>query len=115
MNIEEIRVYCLNKTHSSESLPFDDQTLVFKVGGKMFAVLSLDEPMMALKARPEEILLRMEHFAEVKPARYFDKRHWHAVQLDALTNSDVLRDWIDHSYTLIVEGLTKKLRIELGL
>ncbi|MBK9291390.1 MAG: MmcQ/YjbR family DNA-binding protein [Bacteroidetes bacterium] len=115
MDHESIRNYCLSKPQAAESLPFDDQTLVFKVGGKMFAVLALDEPNLALKASPDEVMFRLEHYPEVQPPRYFDKRHWHFVHFDNLTDEKLLLQWIDWSYELIVSSLPKKTRIALNL
>lgn len=112
---DEIRQYCLSKPHTTESLPFDDQTLVFKVGDKIFAVLSLDEPTLAVKASPDEVLFRLEHYPEARPPRYFDKRHWHFVHFETQTNENLLREWIDSSYQLIVESLPKKIRTSLNL
>lgn len=114
MHNEEIRHYCLSKPHTTESLPFDDQTLVFKVGGKIFAVLALDEPNLALKATPDEVAFRLEHYAEAQPPRYFDKRYWHFVRLDLVSDEKLLRGWIDRSYALIVERLPKKTRSASG-
>lgn len=114
MDHERIRNYCLSKPQAEESLPFDDKTLVFKVGGKIFAVLALDEPNLVLKASPDEIIYRLEHYLEAQPPRYFDKRHWHGVRFENLGDEKLLVHWIDSSYELIVESLPKKIRLSLN-
>ena len=81
----------------------------------MFAVLALDEPNLALKADPDEVIFRLEHYPEVRPPRHFDKRHWHFVRFENLTNEKLLVEWIDRSYALIVESLPKKIRKELNI
>ncbi len=115
MHQDEIRMYCLDKMHCTESLPFDQYTLVFEVGGKIFAVLALDELNLALKATPDEVAYRLEHYAIVQPPRYFDKRYRHFVRLNQVSYEKLLKEWIDRSYELIVESLPKKTRIALNL
>lgn len=79
----------------------------------MFAVLALDESLIALKAKPDEVAKRLEHYREAIPARYFDKRHWHAVDFENFSKKQLLRQWIDQSYELVVESLPKKIRTNL--
>ncbi len=114
MNIEEIRTYCLSKPFVTESLPFGDDTLVFKVSGKMFLLANLDGPLsINIKASPEEVLDRLEHYAEVKPGYHMNKVHWVTVDMSQITDDDRIRQWIDRSFELIVESLPKSQRIAL--
>ena len=107
MNIEEIREYCLSKPGVTESLPFNDTALVFKVAGKMFALLDLSEDSrgISLKCDPElAIELRARH-PEVTPAWHFNKQHWNGVRLDGSISDEQLMEWIDHSYSTITRKL----------
>lgn len=109
MNIEELREYCLLKKAVTESFPFDETTLVFKVMNKMFALTSLEgELMVALKCDPELAISLREQYLAVKPAWHFNKKHWNGVQIDGSIDASLIKEWIDHSYDLIVSKLTKK-------
>lgn len=110
MNIEEIREYCLSKTGVTESLPFNDTALVFKVMGKMFALLDLSEEErgLTLKCDPDLAIGLREHYSEVTPAWHFNKQHWNTVDLNGNISPVQLIKWIDHSYTLIEKNLKKK-------
>ena len=115
MNIETIREYCLSKTGVDESLPFNDTALVFKVGGKMFALLDLseDERGISLKCDPELALELREHHPEVTGAWHFNKKMWNGVDLRGNIGPELLKEWIDHSYDLVRTSLTKKMQQEL--
>lgn len=115
MNIEEIREYCLAKPAVAESLPFNDTALVFKVAGKMFAVLDLSEEKrgITLKCDPERAIDLREHFEEVTPAWHFNKQHWNGVDIYGNVGDADLKEWIDHSYELVVLSLSKKQKEEL--
>ncbi len=116
MNFEEIREYCLSKPGVTESFPFNDTALVFKVMNKMFAVqdLSGDERGITLKCDPELAIELREHHPEVTPAWHFNKQHWNGVDLGGSIPAAILKDWTDHSYSLIVSSLAKKDREELN-
>lgn len=116
MNIEEFRNYCLSKKGVTESFPFDEQTLVFKVMGKMFALSGLEhQPAKAnLKCDPERsVQLRSEHDGLINPGYHMSKLHWNTVELEMNLPKILVLDLIDHSYDLVVKGLTKKLKEEL--
>jgi predicted DNA-binding protein (MmcQ/YjbR family) len=111
MNIEALRDYCMMKKGASESFPFDQTTLVFKVGGKMFAVTDLeDEFAVSLKCDPEKAESLREEYPAVRIPRYFNKRHWNLVMIDGSVSDTLIREWIDHSYGLVVKGLPAKER-----
>ena len=116
MNIELFREYCLNKKATTESFPFDQDTLVFKVAGKMFALISLTERDNAnLKCDPENAIFLREHYDCVKPGYHMSKKHWNTVYFDGTINDTLILTWIDDSYDLIVNALPKKIRQEWGL
>jgi len=114
MNIEEIREYCLSKPGVTECFPFDETTLVFKVMGKMFCLANLDGELgLALKNTPEKIIEMREMYSCVVPAYHFNKVHWNRVMVDYSVPDDLLFSWIDESYDLVTDGLTRKLKDEL--
>ncbi len=112
MNVEEIHDYCLTKPGVTESLPFNDTALVFKVAGKMFALLDLSEESrgISLKCDPELAVELREQHPEVTPAWHFNKQHWNGVNLKGTISNSQLKEWIDHSYTIVVDSLPKLKR-----
>ncbi len=117
MNIEDFREYCIAKKGVTESFPFDEQTLVFKVMGKMFALSGLEhQPAKAnLKCDPERsVQLREEYDGLITPGFHMSKVHWNTVELEMNIPQKLLCDLIDHSYNLVVSKLTKKLKEELN-
>jgi predicted DNA-binding protein (MmcQ/YjbR family) len=116
MNVEELREYCLSLKGTTECLPFDDETLVLKVLGKMFALIPLSstETSISLKCDPERSITLREEYEAVVPAYHFNKKHWNTVYLDRRVTCKLICEWIDHSYQLVVAGLPVKLREELA-
>ena len=112
MNIEEIREYCIAKPAVTEGFPFNDTALVFKVAGKMFALLDLSEDKhgISLKCDPELAIELRELHTEVTPAYHFNKQHWNGVDLQGSISSSQLKEWIDHSYAIVVDSLPKSKR-----
>ncbi len=112
MNIEEIREYCQAKPGVTEGFPFNDTALVFKVAGKMFALLDLSEDKrgISLKCDPERAIELREQHPEVSPAWHFNKQHWNGVDLEGSLSRELLKEWIDHSYEIVVLALKKKDR-----
>jgi predicted DNA-binding protein (MmcQ/YjbR family) len=116
MNIEEFREYCLTKKSVTESFPFDETTLVFKVANKMFALTDThDDFSINLKCDPEKAIELRERYPAVIPGYHMNKRLWNTVRVDGSISDDILYQWIDDSYDLIVESLPKKKREEEGL
>lgn len=114
MNIEELREYCLSKKGTSESFPFDEVTLVFKVMDKMFALTSLDRELSVnLKCDPEEAIALREEYSAVLPGFHMSKKHWNTVLIDDSISQKLIEKWIDNSYNLVVKSLTKKLQAQL--
>ena len=115
MNIEEIREFCITKKGAEETFPFDNDTLVFKVGGKMFALASLiTGKTINLKCAPERSIELREKFESIIPGYHMNKKHWNTVDFTSNLNPKLVFELIDHSYSLVVKGLTKKQREELN-
>lgn len=114
MNAEDIRDYCLSKPSVTESFPFDDVTLVFKVMNKMFALTSLDGDLrINLKCDPEKAILLREQYPSVTPGFHMNKKHWNSVLVDSLISDRLIKKWIDDSYDLVVRSLPRKMQLEL--
>ena len=116
MNYEELREYCLSLKGTTESFPFDEFSLVLKVQGKMFALIPLDNPetQIALKCDPDKAIALREEFSAITPAYHFNKKHWNSVRIDPEISVNLLKELIQHSYNLVVDGLTKRLKEELN-
>ena len=115
MNIEEVRAYCLSLKGVTESFPFDETTLVFKVLGKMFALIGLEKmPLQInLKCDPERsVSLREEFDGLIIPGYHMNKTHWNALYVEKLPVRMVV-DLIDHSYEVVVAKMTKKMKAQL--
>lgn len=115
MNVETLRAYCLSKKGTTEGFPFDEHTLVFKVMGKMFALIALERlPLQInLKCDPERAIeLREEYDCLIVPGYHMSKTHWNTVFVEQLSPSLVI-SLVDHSYELVVAKLSKKLKEEL--
>jgi predicted DNA-binding protein (MmcQ/YjbR family) len=116
MNIEELRTYCLSKKGVTEEFPFDETTLVFKVMGKMFALTGLDdeETMVNLKCKPDyAIELREEYSDDIFPGYHMNKQHWNTVNYNGGLKNHFVKVLVDHSYELVVAGLTRKQKQDL--
>lgn len=119
MHIEQLRDFCISKKGVTEHFPFDEITLVFKVMNKMFALSSLDkwekgEETINLKCDPEKALDLREEFEGINPGWHMNKRLWNTVTINNADVSDALVfELINHSYDLVVKGLTKKAQKEL--
>ncbi|MDX1941787.1 MAG: MmcQ/YjbR family DNA-binding protein [Saprospiraceae bacterium] len=114
MNIEEFQAYCLAKKGVEETFPFDEETLVFKVMGKMFALTGLEhaEFTVNLKCDPDWALELREQYPEIQPGWHMSKNHWNTVSFEGDLDDRFLCKLIDHSYDLVVKGLPKKIRLE---
>jgi len=115
MNIETFREHCISKKGVKEAFPFGEGTLVFKVMGKMFALLPLDEeiPRINLKADPEWSIQLREMHHQITGGFHMNKKHWNTVKLEDGLDTKLIVKMIDHSYDLVVSKLTKKLKAEL--
>jgi predicted DNA-binding protein (MmcQ/YjbR family) len=114
LNIEELRDYCLQKPGVTEGFPFGEDTLVFKVGGKIFLIIGLQEgDRFNVKCDPELAAELRERYNEVKPGFHMNKTHWNTVYMDGNLTGKQLREMIDHSCELITKSLPKKLQAEI--
>jgi len=107
----DFREYCLAKPNATEGTPFGETVLVFKVAGKMFALMSLDEvPATAnLKCDPDVALELRDRYQQVRPGYHMNKKHWNTVEIDSGIPEVELRRMIDHSYELVAESLPKSV------
>jgi predicted DNA-binding protein (MmcQ/YjbR family) len=116
MHIEEIRDYCLSKPAVTECFPFDEDTLVFKVAGKMFALSALEKSAnIVLKCDPERAIRLREEFPEIEGAYHMNKTMWNQISLNGAVQKNLIIELIDHSYYLVVEKMSKKHRAENGI
>ncbi len=115
MNIEAYREYCLAKQGVTETFPFDSNTLVFKVMGKMFALTDVEDfDGINLKVDPEVGVELHDRYAFVQPAYHMNKRHWITVHMEGAVPDNLLRGLIDNSYDLVVSGLTISQKLTLS-
>ena len=114
MDPEQFREYCIGKPAVSEDFPFDEDTLVFRVGEKMFALLDLPGATVNLKCDPEKALRLREQYPAVQPGYHMNKAHWNTIALGSLPER-LIREWTDHSYDLVANKLPKKTKEKLGL
>ena len=114
MNIEEFREFCLSLPSTSEDLPFDETSLVFKVGKKMFALTDLEGPFwINLKCDPTKAIDLREQYPTVQPGFHMNKKHWNTIEVDGSVSDELIRQWTKDSYDLVVKGMTKKERKDL--
>ena len=117
MDLEAFRIRCLAYPGVTEGFPFGPDVLVFKVAGKMFALLALEgiPPTANLKCDPERAITLRESHDAITPGYHMNKQHWNTVRLDGALPAALVEELLDHSFTLIASKLPKKTRRELGL
>jgi predicted DNA-binding protein (MmcQ/YjbR family) len=115
MDLESFREYCLKKHGATEGTPFGEDVLVFKVGGKMFALAALDEvpARVNLKCDPDLALELRDRYEQVRPGYHMNKKHWNTVEIASAIPETELRKMIDHSYDLVAKSLPKAMRGKL--
>ena len=128
MNIQELREYCISKKGTTEEFPFDNDTLVFKVMGKMFILVPLDrwergQELSVVKLDPEWALELRDEYEGIKggfqmgrseDAKYVYAKHWNTIENNHDVSDEFQRELIDHSYNAVIKGFTKKLKREYG-
>ncbi len=109
MNIEEIRTYCLSKPDVEEGFPFGEETLVFKVNGKIFLLVSLDSQPLQFNAKcdPEKAIELRDEYESIIPGYHMNKKHWNTVIVDKKLSKKLLKELIDHSYDLVYKPKKK--------
>ncbi|HXB45962.1 MAG TPA: MmcQ/YjbR family DNA-binding protein [Puia sp.] len=110
MDIEQLREYCLSKMEVTEGFPFGDDTLVFKVKGKIFLIASLKEPLLQfnLKCDPEKAIELREQYDAIQPGYHMNKKLWNTVIINGSLPAKLVKEMIDDSYLLIIRSLPKK-------
>lgn len=116
MNIEDFRNFCLKFPGVTEGFPFDRETLVFKVYGKMFALCHVEDfTSVNLKCDPERAIELREQYEAIKPGYHMSKTHWNTVSVDMDASDELIIDLTTHSYDLVFASLPKKIRENAGL
>jgi len=112
---DEVLEVCSGLSASVEDYPFGDEVAVFKVGGKMFALVSLEgaEGFVNLKCDPDLAVELRDRHAAVRPGYHANKRHWNTVDLDGTVDAEDITEMIEHSYTLVVDALPKRVQDDL--
>ena len=118
MNLENYYEYCLSKKAVTEHFPFDEDTLVFKVGGKMFALANLSgfengNPSINLKCDPNRAQELRAEFNDIQPGYHMSKVHWNTINLNQNVSDKMIFELINHSYELVFKSLNKKLKSEI--
>jgi predicted DNA-binding protein (MmcQ/YjbR family) len=114
VNIEEIRDYCLAKPGVTEDMPFGEDTLVFRVGEKLFLLTSLSQgDRFNVKCDPERAIELREQHTEVQPGYHMNKKHWNTVHTNGNLTRREICDMIDHSYDLVLKSLPKNIREQI--
>ena len=113
MNVESLREYCLSLPLATEDFPFDETTLVFRVVGKIFAMLDLERPdVVSLKCNPDYALQLREEHPEISGALHMNKKYWNQVNLSGHLEDEFVQGLVRHSYAEVVKKLTRKERAE---
>jgi predicted DNA-binding protein (MmcQ/YjbR family) len=118
MNIQQFYEFCLSKKGVTEHFPFDEDTLVLKVGGKLFCLTSLTEwekgtPSLNLKCDPERAQELRAEYEAIIPGWHMSKIHWNTVSFNSDVSDKMIRELIDHSYELVFKSLSKKVKAEI--
>lgn len=116
LSLDTIRTYCLRKKGKiTEEFPFDEETLVVKVHGKIFLLTGIaNEPLrINLKCDPKLALELRDQYEAVQPGYHMNKKHWNTVILDGTIPTPRVLEMIDHSYDMVVNGLPRSLRVKL--
>ena len=119
MDIQQFYEFCLSKKGVTEHFPFDEETLVFKVGGKMFCLTSLNQwekgtPSLNLKCNPERAEELRAEYEAIIPGWHMSKIHWNTVAFNSDVSDKMMRELINHSYELVFNSLTKKIQAEIN-
>lgn len=111
MNIEYIREFCLALPHTTEDLPFDEDTLVFRIAGKIFALCGIENfSSINLKCDPERAVELRERYNGVQPGYHMNKTHWNTVHVQSDVPEQLILELIEHSYNIVRSSLPKKVR-----
>jgi len=113
VTLDHIRDHCLKKKFVTEEFPFDEETLVFKVMGKMFLLTNINPPLsINIKCEPEAAVEMRERYPAVTPGYHMNKKHWNTVEIDGTVSPKLVFQWIDDSYNLVFQSLPKSKRVK---
>ncbi len=115
MHVEDIRDFCLSLPEATEDMPFGDDTLVMRVGGKIFALISLGKLSVNVKCDPDKAVELREQYPEVLPGFHMNKKHWNTLIPNGSAEDHLIRQWLKDSYDLIVKKLPKEIKNTLAL
>lgn len=118
MNLEIYYEYCLSKKGVTEHFPFNEETLVLKVGGKMFALSSLTQwengkPSVSLKCNPDKAQELRAQYDDIQPGWHMSKIHWNTIAINQEVPDKLVKELINHSYDLVFKSLPKKTQNEI--
>jgi predicted DNA-binding protein (MmcQ/YjbR family) len=113
MDAAHVIITCRSLPSATEGYPFGAGVLVFKVGGRIFAILG--ETSVSLKCDPGLATVLREQYPAVSAGYHLNKRHWNTVELDGTVDDDILAEWIEESYQLAFTSLTRAERSALGV
>lgn len=118
MSLQEFIEFMLTLGPVTYDTPFDEDTLVFRIGGKLFLLTNFSdwesgEPKCNIKAKPEDVLEYIATYSFVNPGYHMNKKHWITVQLNETKNLNLIKTWIANSYNLVYKGLTVKQKLEI--
>ncbi len=117
MDKKSIIAYCSSKPVVSSDFPFDDEVMVFRICGKIFALINIKtaDNSISLKCNPELAVLLREEYNGITPGYHLNKKHWNSIDCNSEISEEKIKELIDHSYTVTTKGLTKKQRVEIGV
>lgn len=116
MNIESVREYCLSLPQTTEDFPFDETTLAFRIAGKIFAMIDLENTeWFVLKCNPERALELRDRYMEISPAWHMNKKYWNQLNLYGALPDKLIRTLICHSYNEVVKKIPKRVIAEKGI
>ena len=118
MNIEALYEFCASLKGTTEEFPFDQETLAFKVGGKIFCLTGLDRwesgnPAINLKCNPEKAVALRQEYEAVAPGYHMSKVHWNTIAFNQDASDKLILEWLQESYNLVFASLPKKIQKEI--
>ena len=116
MNIEEVMDYCLSLPHTTEDFPFDETTLAFRIEGKIFAMIDLENTQwFVLKCEPEYAIELREKYPEISGAWHMNKKYWNQLNLFGTLHNELIKNLICHSYNEVIKKLPHKVKDEKNI
>ncbi len=115
MDLPDVIEHCLSLPSAEETQPFGPEALVYKVGGKMFAVTVPEEhpASINLKCDPQRAVELRDKYQGIRPGWHMNKKHWNTVMLDGSVPPKLVRELVEHSYALVFAALPKKTQESL--